>query len=153
LETAKLKKGVSPGFCPLQQSHVAGWKKRARSNWLNGGTEATSGVGQPQQPQAGSKASPKPCAPKIIGPPKKGNKMNLYLISQDVNNGYDTYDSAVVSAVSEDAARSIHPGEHDWDGKAEMYGPWCAKENVTVRLIGTAADDVSGVVCASFNAG
>ena len=80
-------------------------------------------------------------------------KMNLYLISQEVNNGYDTYDSAVVAAVSEEAARSIHPGKKDWDGKAEQYGTWCAKENVSVRLIGTAADDVTGVIFAWFNAG
>jgi hypothetical protein len=79
--------------------------------------------------------------------------MNLYLISQEVNNSYDTYDSAVVAAESEDAARSIHPSKSDWDGKSQMYETWCAKENVTVRLIGTAADDVSGVICASFNAG
>ena len=79
--------------------------------------------------------------------------MNLYLISQDVISGYNAYDSAVVAAVSEDAARSIHPGEYAWDGKATMYGTWCAKEDVTVRLIGTAADNVSGVVCASFCAG
>lgn len=79
--------------------------------------------------------------------------MNLYLISQSVNNDYDTYDSAVVAAVSENAARSIHPGQSDWDGKAETYGTWCAKEEVAVRLIGTAADNVSGVICASFNAG
>jgi hypothetical protein len=88
----------------------------------------------------------------IIWPPKKGSKMNLYLISQEVNNADDTYDSAVVAAVSEYAARSIHPSEKDWYGKAEMHS-WCAKENVIVRLIGTAADDVSGVICASFQAG
>lgn len=33
--------------------------------------------------------------------------MNLYLISQDVNNDYDTYDSAVVAAESEEEARGI----------------------------------------------
>ena len=79
--------------------------------------------------------------------------MNLYLISQSVNNYYDTYDSAVVAADSEDAARGIHPSETDWDGKSKLYGSWCAKEDVTVRFIGTAAENISGVVCASFNAG
>jgi hypothetical protein len=79
--------------------------------------------------------------------------MKLYLISQSVNGGYDTYDSAVVAADSEDAARATHPAEKDWDGKSETYGTWCAKENVTVQLIGTAAKGISGVVCASFNAG
>ena len=79
--------------------------------------------------------------------------MNLYLISQTINQGYDTYDSAVVAAVSEDSARSIHPGGGDWDGKFKSYGAWCAKEDVNVRIIGTAADDISGVVGSSFNAG
>jgi hypothetical protein len=79
--------------------------------------------------------------------------MNLYLISQETNNDYDTYDSAVVAAESEDAARSIHPSESDWDGKSSMYGTWSAKEDVSVRLIGVASNEVSGVICASFNAG
>ena len=35
--------------------------------------------------------------------------MNLYLISQDHNDDYDTYDSAVVAAENEDAARETHP--------------------------------------------
>jgi len=80
--------------------------------------------------------------------------MNLYLISQNVNRGWDTYDSAVVAAESEEAARSIHPGKANWDGKSEMYGTWCAKEDVYARLIGKAARGIQpGVVCASFNAG
>lgn len=33
--------------------------------------------------------------------------MKLYLISQDVNNGYDTYDSAVVCAANEAEARAL----------------------------------------------
>jgi len=46
--------------------------------------------------------------------------MNLYLISQDVNDNYDTYDSAVVAAKSEGDARKISPSEfvtHVKDGK------------------------------------
>lgn len=35
--------------------------------------------------------------------------MNIYLISQDHVNGYDTFDSAVVIAASEEDARRIHP--------------------------------------------
>lgn len=35
--------------------------------------------------------------------------MNLYLISQDKNNDYDTYDSAVVAAKSPQDAKEIHP--------------------------------------------
>jgi hypothetical protein len=88
--------------------------------------------------------------------------MNLYLISQDTNNGYDTYDSAVVCAESEDAARHIHPahsnnswlwghdeGPLEWDAS-----DWTTPGLVTVKLLGTAAPGMErGVVCASFNAG
>lgn len=35
--------------------------------------------------------------------------MNLYKISQDVNDGWDTFDSAIVAAKSEEDARNIHP--------------------------------------------
>lgn len=48
--------------------------------------------------------------------------LNLYLISQTVNNGYDTYDSAVVAAASEEEARLIYPdnwgmGQNKWKNK------------------------------------
>lgn len=35
--------------------------------------------------------------------------MNIYLISQNHNNNWDTYDSAVVVAESEDIAKRMHP--------------------------------------------
>lgn len=35
--------------------------------------------------------------------------MNIYRIEQDVNEGCETYSSAIVVASSEDAARRIHP--------------------------------------------
>ena len=35
--------------------------------------------------------------------------MKLYLISQSTNQEYDTYDSAVVAAETEDDARNMHP--------------------------------------------
>jgi len=79
--------------------------------------------------------------------------MNLYLISQSVNNNYDTYDSAVVAAKSEDDARSMHPsGCTNLNGKTIWFDTWCSKEDVNVKLIGTAADGVSGIICKSYNA-
>lgn len=33
--------------------------------------------------------------------------MNLYLLKQEINTGYDTYDSCVVAAESEEDARVI----------------------------------------------
>lgn len=84
--------------------------------------------------------------------------MYLYLIKQDVNNDYDTYDSAVVIASSEEEARTIHPDGYRWlsTGWSGWMGDgtWCNPEDVTVRLIGTATSGKIGdVVVSSFNAG
>ena len=80
--------------------------------------------------------------------------MKLFLISQNQNNSYDTFDSAVVAAPDEDTAKSIHPRDYpsilveDWDRD------WCHPKYVRVQYIGEAATDVKqGVICASFNAG
>jgi len=76
--------------------------------------------------------------------------MKLFLISQSEYTGYDTYDSAVVCAPNEDAARRISP---DYGGE---FGPgWCSSpDKVTAQLIGEAEPGLPvGVVCASFNAG
>ena len=87
--------------------------------------------------------------------------LNLYLISQNIRCDYDTYDSAVVCAESEDDARRMHP-----DGRGDAFVPekgrrkvryktWCDRpDQVTVIGLGIAIGDVKrGVVCASFNAG
>lgn len=71
--------------------------------------------------------------------------MRLWLISQDINSGYDTYDSAVVAAETEDAARNISVGG---------AGTWCKPEHVRVEVIGEALSGTSeGVILASFHAG
>lgn len=79
--------------------------------------------------------------------------MNLYLISQVENNKYNTFDSAVVAAESEDEARLIHPGGNDWD--PERGSGWAkSPAAVSVELIGEAVEGTEpGVVLASFNAG
>jgi hypothetical protein len=80
--------------------------------------------------------------------------MNLYKISQSKNVGYDTYDSAVVAAETEEAARLINPsGYSDSDYWAESV--WVKDlNNVSVQFIGVAAVGIaSGVIVASFNAG
>ena len=80
--------------------------------------------------------------------------MNLYLISQDVNENYDTYDSAIVAARTKKEARMIHPNGDDWDGKTEKYGSWTSFEDVKAELIGTAKKGTTkGIVLASYNAG
>ena len=86
--------------------------------------------------------------------------LNLYLISQDVNADYDTYDSAVVCAESEDAARRIHPatipgavGYSAW-WKRPPFVSWAHPNDVRVELIGlNCGRRIPGVICASFNAG
>lgn len=85
----------------------------------------------------------------------RGNQsMNLYLVSQDVNGGYDTFDSFIVAANSIKEAQSYHPiNGLDWDGKIKAHDTWCDKEDVTVQLIGKASKDIEGIILASFNAG
>jgi len=84
------------------------------------------------------------------------NAMKLYLISQSVANGCDTYDSAVVAARTAKKARKTHPRqfvEDPWDDT--LSGVWATKpEQVTADLIGYAKIGTkAGVICHSFNAG
>lgn len=96
--------------------------------------------------------------------------MKLWRLSQSENNGWDTYDSAVVAAETAEDAIRVSPDGDEWiDGKWKTViksGPragecytaychgWCSPDKVSVTLIGEAADGVkAGVICASFNAG
>ena len=93
--------------------------------------------------------------------------MNLYLISQNLNNDYDTYDAAVVCAASEEKARLIHPDGLLWFGARWLRkrpdgteypeygkGTWAPPDQVKVLLLGIASEDISeGTWCASFCAG
>lgn len=78
--------------------------------------------------------------------------MKLYKISQSDNNGYDTYDSAIVVASSEEEAKSIHPGgREEWDYR---YKTWAnSPVSVAVEYIGEAKEGLTGIICSSFNAG
>lgn len=94
--------------------------------------------------------------------------MKLWLLSQDVNRDYDTYDSCVVAAETEADARLIHPATrlihpanppYKWDGETWRSSPdwtnneWAPPPDIQVKEIGVAADGIIGVVCASYNAG
>lgn len=97
--------------------------------------------------------------------------MNIYLITAIEDGGYDTFDSAVVIAESEDAARVTCPSDYyrwidgQWhfvfdDGRIEPDSRRDWPNNpldpgvIKVRLVGTAAPgEGPGVVCSSFNAG
>jgi len=100
-----------------------------------------------------------------------GVKMKIYKISQDENNDYDTYDSAIVVAENEEEARKIHPnGDYDYkehespnpylenkneyEKADEDYGTWARKKFVKVEYIGEANANIKkGVIVSSFNAG
>lgn len=78
--------------------------------------------------------------------------MKLWKISQTANDGYDTYDSAVVAAETEDEARLMHP-----DGGAlrnSLYDSWVRHpEDVKVEYLAYAVGLDAGIILASFNAG
>lgn len=79
--------------------------------------------------------------------------MNLYLISQSKNLGYDSYDSAVVCAKDEEGARNTLPNEKMDSG--DLRYEWVSDlSQVEVKYIGKAGKGIeAGVICASFNAG
>ena len=82
--------------------------------------------------------------------------MKLWLISQDTNNDYDTYDSAVVAAETEAEAKMMHPSEGEDIGPEQSFAyTWVSyPAEVRCEYIGEAKDGTQkGVICASFNAG
>lgn len=94
--------------------------------------------------------------------------MNIYLLTQQENVGYDTYDSMIVAAQDEKSAVLIHPSEYVWNDTTKHwhydYGNrspvrydngWATTpENVVCKVIGTATDGTEeGIILASFNAG
>ncbi len=87
--------------------------------------------------------------------------MKLWLLTQGERCSYDTFDSVVVAAETEEEAKKIHPTEiWDW-AREEPYDFWknqsfWAKtpEGVDAELLGEAvAGTEAGIVLASFNAG
>jgi hypothetical protein len=86
--------------------------------------------------------------------------MNLYLLERKDDGGYDTYDSCVVVAENEENARLIHPCNNDykwynneWVRDNWIDRTWTDPVELIVKELGIANSDVSGVICASFNAG
>ncbi len=75
--------------------------------------------------------------------------MKLYLISQNVNNEYDTYDSFVVCAENEESAKIVHPLDN------ERSSRWVKNpDDITVEYLGEAREGmVAGEILGSFNAG
>lgn len=81
--------------------------------------------------------------------------MNIYLLSQEINFDYNTYDSCIVCAENEDEARNIHPDEnYGWESVIKSWVQENEKDKITVELIGKANKNIKkGVILASFNAG
>lgn len=96
--------------------------------------------------------------------------MKIFLVSQSRVTGYDTYDSMVVIARDEQAAREMHPSpSYSFNRRLNQFGiqsvsgEWHAPlsrnwpdspDLVEVEQIGVA--DLLGeprIVCTSFNAG
>ena len=91
--------------------------------------------------------------------------MKLWVIRSKQRLGYDTYDSAVVAAETEEEARNTSPSGAIWmDNQwwcrtlsgvgfpASEYG-WVHPSQVIVEYLGEAGRSIRGVVLSSFNAG
>jgi hypothetical protein len=86
--------------------------------------------------------------------------MKLYLLTQKVNNDYDTFDSCIVAAETEQDAKNINPDgdemntPNNWQQEL-FYSNWVTDvKDIQVKEIGTAtADTKRGLILASFNAG
>jgi hypothetical protein len=78
--------------------------------------------------------------------------MKIYRLTQSENTGYDTYDTVIVVAATEEKARQITPNNM---GFSNLWSSWASDpENVTAELIGTTKLFKAGtVLCTSFNAG
>ncbi len=84
--------------------------------------------------------------------------MNIYKITQTENNGYDTYDSAIVVAKSGEEAKKMHPNGKDKLPKEESdynYSSWVndPKDVTAVKVGETTYYKKPKVLLASFNAG
>jgi len=79
--------------------------------------------------------------------------MKIFLVSQNENNDYDTYDSFVCYAKSKEQARNMLPSKFAKWGTS--FSTWASSSNkVNVKYLGKTKKDVkAGVILASFNAG
>lgn len=85
--------------------------------------------------------------------------LNIYKLSQEDNNDYDTYSDLIVAAPSEDIARMIHPDESrhrtDEEKWSYKYSTWASSpDKVKVEFIGTTEIiKETGIILGSFHAG
>ena len=97
--------------------------------------------------------------------------LKLYLVSQEENSDYDSYDSFVAACHSVKEARHTCPSSgSEWNQKLrswvyKQYPPdtrsyktdagWTSRlSKIRVKYLGKAATSIkAGVICSSFNAG
>lgn len=81
--------------------------------------------------------------------------VKLWKISQDNNEDYDTYDSAVVCAETAFDAQMMHPSTGDDIKPTIGFSTWVSNpSDVTCEYLGEAKEGMQkGVICASFNQG
>ncbi len=80
--------------------------------------------------------------------------MKLYMLTQNDNTGYDTFDACIVCAENEKDAKTITPIGEVYS-ENEEWADWAlSAENISCIEIGEANEkQVRGVILASFNAG
>jgi hypothetical protein len=80
--------------------------------------------------------------------------MKLYLLTQNDNNDYDTYDSVLVCAKDEADARTIPPNGDVFEENQQWSG-WAIKaSSIDCEEIGKANNKQErGVIISSYNAG
>lgn len=80
--------------------------------------------------------------------------MKIFLLSQNVNTEYDTYDAIIVVAHSAEDAKTIDPKGNPFEDKGQRTSWAYSIEDISVTEIGEANEiQQRGVILASFNAG
>lgn len=88
---------------------------------------------------------------------KAKQPLSLYKLTQDLYAGYDTYDSCIVAAASEDFAKQMHPSGRPLATEVSQHADWPSAsevDSIRVKLIGYALPGTTScVISSSFNAG
>ena len=86
--------------------------------------------------------------------------MKLFKIYQNINKGYDTFDSAVVIANSAEEAQKIHPYDGSDDFLLHPDLVWASRPGLVKvmylgEVVGEPDSDIypGAIICTSFNAG
>ncbi len=85
----------------------------------------------------------------------KTKPLNLYLLEQDENDGWDTYSACIVCAESVEDAKTIDPDGNDFVENEEKHYSWAkTRKGIKCTKIGVATVEMErDVVLASFHAG